>query len=83
MQKQCHHTSLKNCNSGEMCLLFGLVVLNPNELSDSAGREALSYPCQGDLHYWKMESEATRQPKGHFVVLADADLLGKTQQQPQ
>lgn len=35
-------TQAENCNSRKICLLFGLVVLNPNELSDSAGKKKLS-----------------------------------------
>lgn len=39
-------TQAENCNSGEICLLFGLVVLNPNELSDSAGKELSLIPVR-------------------------------------
>lgn len=38
-----------------MCLLFGLVAVNANELADSAEKRAsfLFSSRQGDLHYWK------------------------------
>lgn len=39
-------TQAENCNSREICLLFGLVVLNPNELSDSAGKELSLIPVR-------------------------------------
>lgn len=32
-------TQGENCNSGKICLLFGLVAVNANELADSAGKE--------------------------------------------
>lgn len=39
-------TQAENCNSGKICLLFGLVELNPNELSDSAGKELSLSPVR-------------------------------------
>lgn len=39
-------------NSREICLLFGPVAGNANELADSAEKELFS-SRQGDLHYWK------------------------------
>lgn len=32
-------TQGENCNSKKICLLFGLVAVNANELADSAGKE--------------------------------------------
>lgn len=39
-------TQTENCNSRKICLLFGLVVLNPNELSNSAGKELSLFPAR-------------------------------------
>lgn len=70
-------TQPQNCNSREICLLFGLVAVNPNELSDSAGKKLSLFPVRvicTTLHK-KIQNERTQQLKWHFLVLADARLL--------
>lgn len=51
-------TQAENCNSRKICLLFGLVVLNSNELSDSAGKELSLFPVRVICNTRKNENES-------------------------